>query len=251
MEGRTLLSLFQSVTDYGGMEGISSVAVGEFNHDWISDIVAASNSGVTLLPGRGDGTFGPSSLFPIGTSPQSGSNPTAIAVATSTAMVTSTSSRPITGAATSACCWRRHGSFQAAENVAIGNRQIRHQSRAALGGPRRSHGQWHTRHRHGELLRRHRERPDGQWDGSFRPAVSFPVGSQPDSVAVADLNHNGKLDIVVADKGSRAVTILQNNGQGSFTTLATYRVGLAPTSVAVGDLYGNGRLDIVTANSGK
>ncbi len=42
----------------------------------------------------------------------------------------------------------------------------------------------------------------GNRDGTFRPAVSYPVGRFAASVAVGDFRHNGILDLVVANQGS-------------------------------------------------
>ena len=53
----------------------------------------------------------------------------------------------------------------------------------------------------------------GNGDGSFKPAVSFPAGQQvPSSVAVADVNGDGKPDLIVTNSGSDAVSVLLNNG---------------------------------------
>jgi hypothetical protein len=39
----------------------------------------------------------------------------------------------------------------------------------------------------------------GKGDGSFQPAVSYPVGSNPESVAVGDSNGDGIPDLAVAN----------------------------------------------------
>jgi hypothetical protein len=38
--------------------------------------------------------------------------------------------------------------------------------------------------------------------GSFQPAPVFPTGAQPESVAIADFNRDGHLDIVTANFAS-------------------------------------------------
>jgi|SRR6266404_5100938 len=45
----------------------------------------------------------------------------------------------------------------------------------------------------------------------------FPVGTAPGSVEIADLNNDGKPDIVVANEQSNNVTILLGDGKGGFT----------------------------------
>ena len=45
---------------------------------------------------------------------------------------------------------------------------------------------------------------------SFAPAVGFAVGSNPYSVAVADINGDGKPDLVVANRSSNTASVLLN-----------------------------------------
>src|ERR1700694_4234394 len=61
-------------------------------------------------------------------------------------------------------------------------------------------------------------------DGTFQPAVLYPVGagSGPYAVAVADFNGDGKLDIVVTLPNKNAVGILLGNGDGTFQPSVNY-----------------------------
>jgi len=91
----------------------------------------------------------------------------------------------------------------------------------------------------------------GNGNGTFTAAASPATGSGPSSVAVGDLNGDGKLDLAVANFGSNAVTILLGDGTGNFTATATpAATGGTPASVAVADFNGDGRLDLAVANSG-
>jgi hypothetical protein len=83
--------------------------------------------------------------------------------------------------------------------------------------------------------------------------VRYPVLAYPVALAVADLNGDGKLDIVVANsnqdqKNEGYITILFGNGDGTFTRRAHYSAGRTPYGVAVGDFNGDGHPDIVVAN---
>jgi hypothetical protein len=51
----------------------------------------------------------------------------------------------------------------------------------------------------------------GNGVGSFQPALDFPAGSQPRSVAVEDFNGDGWPDLAVANSGSNDVSILLND----------------------------------------
>jgi hypothetical protein len=53
----------------------------------------------------------------------------------------------------------------------------------------------------------------GKGDGTFEPAQSFTVGSQPVALIVTDLNKDGKPDIATANFNSNDVSILYNQTQ--------------------------------------
>ncbi len=82
----------------------------------------------------------------------------------------------------------------------------------------------------------------------FAPAVSFPTGTHPSAIAVADLTGNGIGDIVTANFGSASVAVLRGNGNSTFQPPVLYPVGNSPESLAIADFNGDGIPDIVTAN---
>ncbi|WP_158608029.1 FG-GAP repeat domain-containing protein [Nocardia panacis] len=84
--------------------------------------------------------------------------------------------------------------------------------------------------------------------GGFKPAVHYPTGAQADYVAIADLNHDNVLDLVVTNFSSNTVSILLGNGDGTFAPAVDYRTDLAPGAVVVGDFDKDGNLDIATSN---
>jgi len=88
----------------------------------------------------------------------------------------------------------------------------------------------------------------GNGDGTFKPASSYPVGKRPDSAAVADFNHDGNPDLVVADEMSDTVSVLLGNGDGTFQSAVSFSVPQNPTFVAVGDFNNDGKIDIATVN---
>lgn len=78
------------------------------------------------------------------------------------------------------------------------------------------------------------------------------------SAAVADLNGDGKLDIVASyskivgsppHPGVVATFFQDAAGPGNFLSPVNYEVGNDPVALAIGDLNGDGNLDIVTANT--
>ncbi|HYW43395.1 MAG TPA: FG-GAP-like repeat-containing protein [Bryobacteraceae bacterium] len=91
----------------------------------------------------------------------------------------------------------------------------------------------------------------GNGDGSFQPAINYPVASSPHSILVADFNGDGKPDLATANSADGSVSVLLGNGNGSFQPALTYPAGSAPETVATGDFNGDGKLDLsVTSNSG-
>ncbi len=84
--------------------------------------------------------------------------------------------------------------------------------------------------------------------GTFAAAVNYGVGSGPISVAIGDVNGDGRLDFAVANQLSNNVSVRLGNGNGTFAATVNYAVGTQPTSVAIGDVNGDGRPDLAVAN---
>ncbi len=89
--------------------------------------------------------------------------------------------------------------------------------------------------------------------GGFDLSATLPVGasasSYPDSVAAADVNGDGKPDLISANSNDGTLTVLTNNGNGGFGLNATLAVGLAPASVIAADVNGDGKPDLISANA--
>lgn len=89
---------------------------------------------------------------------------------------------------------------------------------------------------------------------SFVPKVNFASGTYPYSVALGDLDGDGRIDMVVANYSSHTVSVFRNTtisvGSVTYAAKVDYSVGLNPVSVALGDLDADGKLDMAVANSG-
>ena len=83
---------------------------------------------------------------------------------------------------------------------------------------------------------------------TFATHVEYTVGTHPFSVAVGDLNGDGKLDTAVANYGSGSVSVLLGNGAGGFPTKTDYP---APNTedVKIADMNGDGLPDLVVSDA--
>jgi hypothetical protein len=84
----------------------------------------------------------------------------------------------------------------------------------------------------------------GNGDGTFQTNVDYPISANCCSIAVADLNDDGKLDVAVP--GLSFVSVLLGNGDGSFRPEVQYPVPGA-CGIAVGDLNGDGVPDLAVS----
>ena len=79
---------------------------------------------------------------------------------------------------------------------------------------------------------------------SFNPPIAVPSGF-PVSVVASDFNHDGKVDLAVANSG---VSILQGNGDGTFIPGANLNAGSGPTQVVTADFNADGKADLAVAD---
>ena len=88
----------------------------------------------------------------------------------------------------------------------------------------------------------------GNGDGTFAAAISSVVGKDAISVVAADLNGDGRIDVAVANSSDNTVSLLLGNGDGSFQPQTTYTVGKVPSGVTLVDFNGDGKLDLAVSN---
>jgi len=103
----------------------------------------------------------------------------------------------------------------------------------------------------------------GKGDGTFFSPIKYATGVTPVFVALADVNSDEVLDLIVADSGTVAsgnnsvinsVSVFLGNGDGTFGTSTTPRLdfpaGTNPTSIAIADFNADGLPDMAVTATG-
>jgi hypothetical protein len=84
----------------------------------------------------------------------------------------------------------------------------------------------------------------------FSKPIPYDSGGSCSSIAVADVNGDGHLDLVVAYWNEGSVGVLLGKGDGTFQPVVKYNSGgTGAPSVAVADVNGDGKPDIVVLNA--
>lgn len=98
---------------------------------------------------------------------------------------------------------------------------------------------------------------DGHGGFTAAPGSPFGIGNNPWSIAVADFNHDGKLDIAVCNDGTAnhqpdTIAIMLGDGTGRFAPAPGSPIALpantGPLALAVADFNRDGIADLVSAN---
>ena len=87
----------------------------------------------------------------------------------------------------------------------------------------------------------------GNGNGTFKPAVGVAAGGSPWGLAAADINGDGKPDLVAVNV-FKDVALLLGNGDGTFQAAVKVPGGDSPRDLAIGDFNGDGLPDLAVAN---
>jgi hypothetical protein len=83
-----------------------------------------------------------------------------------------------------------------------------------------------------------------------RGSNPFIPGYPPASIALADFNHDSKLDLAAVSFSTAQVAVFLGNGNGTFQSPVYYSVGFEPGSVAIADFNHDGNLDLAVTGFG-
>jgi hypothetical protein len=87
---------------------------------------------------------------------------------------------------------------------------------------------------------------------SFDGGTQFPTGNSPNNVSIADIDGDGKPDLVVINFTAGSVSILRNTGISgtiSFAAKTDFTIPSYPVSMAITDFDADGKPDIAVASS--
>jgi len=221
---------------------VESAAVGDFNGDGNPDLAVVTyccpGGGVSILLGKGDGTFQPPVSYPAGDQPYSVVVVDLKHDGKLDLVVADSLGKRLTVLLGNGDGTFRHGP-QSPELAAFQN--------FVASGDFNGDGE-------PDIAALSLNNPCkcisillGNGDGTFQAPIVTQPPFDVESIGVGDFNGDGKLDIATA--GDYTVNILLGNGDGTFEYGASYPSAETPESMTVADFRGNGELDLATANS--
>jgi hypothetical protein len=231
-------STFYALASYGVGETPRALAVGDLNSDGAADLAVGNwaSDDLSVLLGNGDGTFAEEVRYAHGAGKSAiadlnGDGAADIAVANNgyVRVLFGNGDGTLASAVT-------YGPYVAANAVAVGDLD-------GDGDPDLAVSLAST------IVGGAVGVFQGDGEGAFINVAIYGTGDSPPDVAIAELNNDAALDLVVSNSidddysSNGAVSVLLGNGDGTFAPGVDY--GSCCASVDIGDLNGDGAADLV------
>ncbi len=209
-----------SLPQYPTGAGATSVVLGDLNGDGKLDVVTANAASLSVLLGRGGGSFGAKTDYPVGGAPR--------------VLLLG----DLNG----------DGNLDIVTNVAVlfgkgdGTFTVKPDDGTGIGTDWSALGDFNGDGKLDVVTANYVETTTnggigtvsvrlGNGDGSFGAKTDFEAGVMPDGVAVGDVNGDGKLDLAVANSGldgAWSLSVLLGKGDGSFGAAEELPIGGEP-----------------------
>jgi hypothetical protein len=233
---------FQSPINSAAGSRLNGVAVGDFNRDGKPDVAVATDTGLTILKGNGDGTFSVLNKIDFGVDPEFGFQLGAATVAAADLRANGTLDL-VANDGGAVLLGNGDGTFQIIQNGFASAETAIVSDVTGDGKP--------------EIVSLDIGSPFsaptlhvavGNGDGTFHFGSTTNTGVADDLLAAGDFRGIGRSDLVLASSFGHLLTILPGNGNGTFATAPAVTPG-GPTDilspVATGVFTASGRQDVV------
>jgi hypothetical protein len=224
---------------FGNVPNPSGVSIANFDADGIPDFAASSAGGnyVAVFPGKGDGTFGSPSTFPVGTSPAAIATADLNADGFQDIVTVNAGSNDV-----SVLLGKGDGTFDAALSYAVGSHPVALAIADFNGDGRPDIAVANANDNTVSILL-------GDGDGGFTASGTVGTGTTPSALVAADLDRDGNVDLAIVNSVSNDLWIYFGNGDGTFRTGGTFSTGTTPLAVTAADLNLDGNRELIVANS--
>jgi hypothetical protein len=216
------------------------VSAGDFNDDTVIDLLVANqgSSSLSLLPGLGDGTFGPAVNIGLGAAPSDLATGDLNGDGFPDAVVTNGA-----GSTISVLLGSELG-LSPPVNYPVGTAPAALRLADFTGDGVLDVATANQGSNNVTVL-------PGQGNGTFGAGTTVAAGVAPSSLAAGDLDGDGDVDLFVGNQGSSDATSLINQGGGAFIAAETVQLGGPVTAVGLADLNGDTRPDALASVDGE